>query len=235
MQISIIIPILNEGPRLEVLLPWLMDGSDSGQVGEILVVDGGSTDHSREVALRHGARYMRSGKGRAIQMNAGAQQALGDILYFLHADSLPPPGYDSMILQAMSGEGRSGCFRVRFEPSHWMLDFFSWFSRINLPLCRGGDQSLFIPRSWFESLNGFDERYRIYEDNEFIGRIYRHYPFSVLPKEITTSSRRYQQQGFIRLQYHYAAIHLRRFLGHGPETLYAYYEKHINGMAPEDQ
>lgn len=229
MQISVIIPVLNEASRLRAFLPELAIRSETGKVVEFLVVDGGSRDGSAEMARENGARVIEAARGRALQMNAGARQASGDILYFLHADTLPPAGYDRMILRAMQGGAVAGCFRLRFRPSYRFLDFFAWFSRINLPLCRGGDQSLFVPRSWFEALGGFDERFLIYEDNEFIGRLYRNYRFTVLPGEVLTSSRRYEHHGLLRLQYHYSVIHLKRFLGQGPEELHAYYLKHISG------
>ena len=232
MKISIIIPVVNEAPQLEKLLPALIARSQTGQVEEIIVVDAGSQDDSREVALRHGALVLSANKGRAVQMNAGARETRGDILYFLHADSLPPDGYDRCILEAVTEKPVAGCFQLRFQPSHWFLDFSAWFTRINLPICRGGDQSLFVPRTWFESLHGFDERFQIYEDNEFIGRLYRNYRFTVLPERVITSSRRYEAVGFYKLQLHYTVVHLKRFLGHSPESLYAYYQKNISRRAP---
>lgn len=229
MRISVIIPVMNEAPRLQQLLPALAGRLESGQAIELLVVDGGSTDGSGETALAHGARLLTADRGRAVQMNAGAREARGDILYFLHADSLPPAGFDRHILGAMARGPVAGCFRLRFHPPHGLLDLCAWFTRYNLPLCRGGDQSLFVPRPWFEALGGFDERFRIYEDNEFIGRLYSNYRFTVLPQEIVTSSRRYEEVGVLRLQYHYSMIHLKRLLGHGPGSLHAYYARHIAG------
>jgi hypothetical protein len=79
----------------------------------------------------------------------------------------------------------------------------------------------------FFSLEGFSERYQIYEDNEFIGRIYRNTGFKVLPQNVITSARKYRQNGMFRLQYHFARIHLMSYLGASPESLYAYYSRHI--------
>ena len=85
MDVSIIIPVLNEAERLKTLLPQLRRRSESGAVQEIIVVDGGSEDGSPEVAARNGARVVNAPRGRARQMNAGARSARGEILYFLHA------------------------------------------------------------------------------------------------------------------------------------------------------
>lgn len=226
---SIIIPTLNEAPRLKILLPYLKANSNPGAIPEIIVADGGSTDETWEVAIQSGARVISAPRGRASQMNAAAKQASGRILYFLHADSLPPENFKSKIMDALEHRETAGCFRLRFDPSDRFLNAFAWCTRLNIPICRGGDQSLFLPRKWFEALGGFDERYRIYEDNEFTGRLYRQYSFTVLPWELTTSSRRYQQEGKYRLQFHYAMVHLKKFTGAGPESLYRYFEKHIKG------
>jgi rSAM/selenodomain-associated transferase 2 len=227
MEISIIIPVLNEADRLETLIPELRKRAKTRAISEIIVVDGGSRDRSTEVAQSKGALVAQAPKGRACQMNAGAGLARGEILYFLHADSLPPVAYDQWILQAMEKGPISGCFRLRFDPPHWFLDAFAWCTRINHPLCRGGDQSLFVPRHWFEQSGGFDEAFKIYEDNEFIGRLYRDFSFRVIPACLTTSSRRYEKVGIFRLQYHYSIIHLKRILGASPEALFVYYQKHI--------
>lgn len=224
---SIIIPTLNEAPRLKTLLPYLFANAEPGNRPEIIVADGGSTDGTKEVALQLGARVISAPKGRASQMNAGAKQASGTLLYFLHADCLPPEHFQSKIKAALRSRETAGCFRLRFEPSNRFLNAFAWCTRLNIPICRGGDQSLFLPKNWFENLSGFDERYRIYEDNEFTARLYRKYTFTVLPYELVTSSRRYQQNSMYWLQFHYAVIHLKKFLGSSPESLYRYYQKHV--------
>lgn len=226
-QISLVIPVLNEAANLEKLLPCLKERSTAGAVKEVLVVDGGSRDASVAIARKHGARLLQSDTGRALQMNAGAEAARGDILYFLHADSFPPPGYDRLILDAQSPGPTAGCFRLRFDRPNLVLAAFAWCTRWNWPICRGGDQSLFIPAAWFRTLGGYNTSYRIYEDNEFTGRIYRRYPFRVLPHTVHTSARKYAQIGVLRLQYHFGVIHLLRYTGAGPQRLYRYYQAHI--------
>lgn len=211
-EFSIIIPTLNEAPRLKFLLPYLHENLGSATGYEIIIADGGSSDGTREIGQELGAAVLSTPQGRAVQMNAGAHRARGRILYFLHADSIPPPLFYSEIQKVLKKKDTAGCFRLRFEPSNPTLDAFAWCTRINIPIGRGGDQSLVLPRTWFDALGGFDERYRIYEDNELIGRLYRQYCFTVLTPEIVTSSRRYQQQGTYRLQYQYAVVHLKKWL-----------------------
>ncbi len=225
-RFSIIIPVLNEENTIERLVKYLLKAGSAENILEIILVDGGSTDGSLELMRElSGVRLHQSEKGRAIQMNAGASVAKGEVLYFLHADSFPPPDFDQKILAANSP---SGCFRLKFQPANsiW-LKLAPWFTQFDSFLLRGGDQSLFVKAEVFKSLGGFDERYTIYEDVEFINRLKRNHDFSILNDFVTTSSRRFQENGTLRLYFHFAAIHLKALMGQRPEVLSAYYNKHI--------
>ena len=234
MKISIIIPILNESENIGNLLGYLIENSNPKNIREILVVDGGSTDGSQEIVsnliqsknLYH-LILINSPKGRAIQMNTGAEKATGEILYFLHADSYPPKNYDQLIINEAKNGFLAGCFRMKFDSNHPVLKFSQWFTRFNYKSCRGGDQSLYILKYVFKELKGYDENYLIYEDCEFINRIYDNVPFKVIPETITTSSRRYNINGTWKLQYHFTVIHLKKWLGASPEKLSSYYFKNI--------
>lgn len=226
-QISIIIPVLNEENYIKKVLHCISANASSGQIKEVLVIDGGSADNTIDVAETLGATIISSAKGRAKQMNLGAQLATGNVLYFLHVDSLPPSNFDAQILNAIDKGSKVGCFQLQFDSDSRFLKFFAWFTRINHILCRGGDQSLFITKSLFEKTTGFNEAYVIYEDNEFISRIYKLAPFTILPRYVKTSARRYEEHGEIKLQYYFGVIHLKSFLGAGPEKLYDYYKRKI--------
>ena len=227
LSISIIIPVFNEECHLGALLPYIRQSSSPDLVREIICVDGGSSDHTVDIAKKHGARVVHSEKGRAKQMNLGAQHAQSDVLYFLHADTFPPKDFDQLILNATKNGHETGCFRMKFDTQNPFLQCCAWFSRINHILCRGGDQSLFIKSSLFEKMGGFNETYTIYEDTELIQRLYRHTRFQVLPHDVVTSARKYNEVGWLRLQFHFAMIHLKHFTGAGPEELYRYYTEHI--------
>ncbi|WP_340157150.1 TIGR04283 family arsenosugar biosynthesis glycosyltransferase [uncultured Maribacter sp.] len=225
--ISIIIPVLNEEKYIKDVLFSISANARTKCIKEILVIDGGSTDQIITNAEAYGATVLKSKKGRAAQMNFGATNANGEILYFLHVDTLPPEGFDKEIIQEFKKGFEVGCFQMRFNSNSPFLKFFSWCTRINHHICRGGDQSLFITRKLFHLLDGFNESYIVYEDNEFIQRVYKLKPFKVISSAVTTSARRYEERGMIRLQYHFGMIHLKHRLGANPKDLYQYYLKHI--------
>lgn len=227
-QISIIIPTLNEAGSIKGLIALIRSNSNPLHLSEILVVDGDSNDATTSRAIEGGAVVVQAARGRAVQMNRGAKEASGGILYFLHADTFPPAGFDLAILKAIEKGHNAGSFRMRFDSTSWFLRFFSWFTKFNHPLCRGGDQSLFVSRRLFQECGGFNEAYRIYEDNEFISRLYKKTAFTVLPGQVMTSARRYREKNALRLQFHFAIMHFKRFLGAGPDTLHRYYSRNIS-------
>lgn len=227
-KISIIIPILNEAETIGVLLQHLTFNSSEKNIDEIIVVDGGSSDNSAEIVSKFSnVKLLKSLKGRAKQMNIGAKDASGEILYFLHADSFPPKHFDQLIIKEVTKGNNTGCFRMKFDSSHPILKISQWFTRFNFIICRGGDQSLFITKAVFNSLNGYNENFDVYEDCELINRIYGHYSFTIIDDYVITSARRYAQNSTWKLQYHFAIIHLKKWLGASAEELHRYYKKNI--------
>lgn len=235
-SLSIIIPVRNEAEGISGFLKHLLEAIAFPSGCEIILVDGESADQTvnkiitiqESTSQSHQITLLHSAPGRARQMNLGAAKANGDILYFLHADSKMPKGFDRHIKSAVSNGSAAGCFRMRFEPSNTLLEISAWFTRFNWPICRGGDQSLFIRRDVFQALNGYDENWEICEDTHLTDRIYKNYPFTVLPEIITTSARRYESRGFWKLQTQYAIIHGMRLLGYPPHVLAQWYRRHIN-------
>ncbi|MEO6346982.1 MAG: TIGR04283 family arsenosugar biosynthesis glycosyltransferase [Aquaticitalea sp.] len=227
-KISIIIPILNESETIGRLLQHLFDNSSSNNISEIIVVDGGSTDNSKTlVGTFPSVILMNSTKGRAKQMNFGAKNAKGNILFFLHADSFPPKYFDQLIIDEVDKGNEAGCFRMKFDSNHWWLCSASWFTRFNWRACRGGDQSQFITKKLFDAIGGYDERFVIYEDNILIQELYNRNQFVVISKTLKTSARLYKKHGVWKLQYHFGMIYFKKWKGADADELYAYYKKYI--------
>ena len=230
-NISVVIPVYNEAKILHTFLMYLQK-INSNNIIEFLVVDGGSSDSSKAIVLEFSKKYTKfksidSPKGRAVQMNTAAAQAKGDILYFLHADSLPPKEFSEHILEAVGNGSKSGCFKMKFDSSHWGLKIAGWLTQFNWRSCRGGDQSLFIEKNLFKQIGGYDERFLVYEDNDLIYKLYKHSNFKVIQHWIKSSTRRFDTNGVWKLQLHFSIIHLKKYFGATPGNLERYYLKHI--------
>jgi rSAM/selenodomain-associated transferase 2 len=244
-KISIIIPILNEAETIEKLFNHLIENSSKQNIAEITVIDGGSTDASKDIISKFDLYreantetnsglmnqtkiiLVNSSKGRAKQMNIGSKVATGSILYFLHADSFPPKDFDLHIVNEVENGHLAGCFRLQFDHSHWWLRLASWLTQFHWRACRGGDQSQFITKALFDDIGGFDESYTIYEDNILINELYKRKQFKVINKKLRTSARRYEKHGIWKLQYHFWAIYVKKWLGASAEDLHNYYKKYI--------
>lgn len=226
-MISIIIPALNEESNIATLLNEIEKRS-SGYIQEIILADGGSTDKTREIAKKTGARILQcTKKSRAIQMNEGAAAASGSILYFLHADSIPPKEFDQHIAQAVNQNIPAGSFRLQFRSSHPLLRFYAWFTRFSFTLFRFGDQSLFVKKSLFNQIGGFDGSLMVMEDQQIVRRLKQQAPFRILPDVVKTSARKYEKNGVIKLQLIFTLILVAYYMGVGQETLVHLYRSLI--------
>lgn len=236
-MISIIIPVLNESKHIDSTLSHLLKYIHQLNNIEILIIDGGSTDNSIQIInsfitsnkeKTNSIHLHNSPKGRAKQMNYGASLAKGNILYFLHADGKPPKHFDKYINQEINRNNQAGCFCMKFDWNHWWLFIASQLTKINHKSCRGGDQSLFITKQLFQSLNGYNEEYIIYEDNILIKELYNKKQFTVIKKWLTTSARLYKEIGLWRLQYYYFVIYFKKWRGAHPNDLYKFYKSKVN-------
>lgn len=230
-KISVVIPVLNEEKNIGKLLVHLNKTSSTPNIIDIILVDGGSSDKTVEIinnlTSSINITLLHSEKGRAKQMNLGAKQASGNILYFLHADSFPPQHFDELIISEVKKGNKAGCFRMQFDSNHWWLRLASWLTQFSWRASRGGDQSQFITRELFDDIGGYDERYIIYEDNILINELFKRKQFVVINKKIRTSARLYKKHGVWTLQYHFWSIYVKKWFGASAEELFAYYKKHI--------
>ncbi len=193
-MISIIIPVLNEGAIIKQTLSELKQHSGI----EIIVVDGGSQDNTVTIAQQIITKVLTiTGKGRAGQMNAGADIAQGDILLFLHADTQLPSGFIKLIRETLNQPNVvAGAFELAIEGSdrslRWVEMLVKMRSRLlSLPY---GDQAIFISQQAFIESGGFAD-ISIMEDFEFIKRIKNRGRIAIAPAAVTTSGRRWQKLG----------------------------------------
>jgi rSAM/selenodomain-associated transferase 2 len=226
MKVSVIMPVLNEAENLTEIIPGLILFGNQN-LAEIVVVDGGSTDGSREIAQSLGAKVLVSPiKSRAAQMNLGAQYAKGDVFYFIHADTRILPGYIEDLQEAIQkGEFHAGCYRFKFDSPKILLKINSWFTRFNGVMSGGGDQTLFILRSVFTELGGFDETYTIMEDFDLVRRIRRSHRFCIIPKSILVSARKYDNNSWLKVQVANLTVIILFFMKSPPTKLKSIYQK----------
>lgn len=200
---SILIPTLNEAHTLPLLLADLE--AQQGLRFEVLVADGGSTDLTLAIARRHGARVVRSGRGRAVQLNAAVAAARAPWLIVLHADSrLTAPKQLTQALALMKAERR----RSPVVAGHWPLRFLreqaghdrlfrqlEAKSACNRPGTVNGDQGLVIHRETLAALGGFDESLSFFEDQRLAAKIFAQGRFVLLPGVLETAARRFEVEG----------------------------------------
>ena len=222
MKISVIIPTLNEADRIGDLIAHLKQSNQTNNIDEILVIDGGSHDDTCAMAEAAGGRVMTSAPGRAHQMNVGANFAVGQVLYFLHADTYPPPDFDACILDACSEGYHAGSFRHSFDDAHPILRLTSWIVN-HVPRIRLGDQSLFVLKSAFEAVGGFDERLIIMEDADITIRLRQQFCFQIVDCTVITSARKFRENGELRLLLIFTLVYLLYELGLPQATLLGIY------------
>lgn len=219
MRISVIFPTLNEER-------WISDSIASAEVAgaaEIIVVDGGSTDRTRANAQGR-ALIVTTSAQRALQMNAGAERATGDVLLFLHADTtLHPRALDSIRRLVVNERVAGGTFSLRFRESHPLLWSYSWFTRFRCSLFHFGDQGIFVRRQLFDRLGGFSE-IPLMEDIDFLSRLRRTGEVVVASDApVTTSARRFLDNGIVRQQLLNIFLVMLFFCGVSPSILARFY------------
>lgn len=217
MTISVIIPVLDEESRIGDAIQSISEL----QPHEILVVDGGSRDATVQVAARHACRVVTAPRGRALQMNAGAALASGEILLFLHADTRLPGTAGRDVTTALADAGTvGGRFDVRLDhpdPVYRLIETFmnvrSRFTRLAT-----GDQAIFVRRNIFEELGGYAP-IPLMEDVEFSRRLKRRGRIACLRARVVTSARRWEREGPWRTIGHMWWLRARFAAGVDPHRL----------------
>ncbi len=219
--ISIVIPTLNAASRLGETLAAVMAVPGV----EVVLVDGGSTDQTVAIAKSYGVQALVSEPGRARQMNVGAAAVGGDVLLFLHGDTVLPVGFAHMVRETMSELGvAAGAFRLSFDASSLPLAAIAWGANLRsrwlqMPY---GDQALFLSKELFLARGGFPEM-AILEDLALVRNLKRHGRVVIRPEAVVTAARRWQQRGMVAQTLRNQLILIGFFLGVSLDRLAGWY------------
>ena len=219
-SLSFVIPVLNEQDRLSNLLQSLRQRFPDS---EIIVVDGGSSDDSAQLAIGLCDQVLLTSAGRAAQMNLGAEVARGDYLLFLHADTQLQIDQEGLDV-ALRACPEWGFCRVRLSGDGLGLRIISWFinQRSRLTSVATGDQMLFVRHQVFERSGGFDP-IPLMEDVAYSKRLRQIASPKVIATPVITSSRRWRERGLLRTVVQMWALRLAYFCGVSPARLWRYY------------
>jgi rSAM/selenodomain-associated transferase 2 len=222
-RLSIVIPTLNEAESIGLTLSALAPMRDRG--AEIIVADGGSSDDTAALASPLADKVITCATGRAVQMNAGAAQATGDILLFVHADTELPDRADGLIVEGLAASGkRWGRFDVSIEGRQRILPviacIMNWRSRVTG--ISTGDQALFVTHTLFQHAGGYPE-IGLMEDVAFTRTLKRHGTPLALDARVRTSGRRWEKHGPLRTVWLMWRLRFAYWRGVHPDALAARY------------
>ena len=224
-MLSIIVPCLNEAQGIAATLSALAPLRARGS--EVIVVDGGSVDGTPERATAFADLVVTAPRGRAAQMNAGAARARGEILLFLHADTVLPDGADILIVDGLQHTHRGwGRFDVTIAGRHPLLRLVELFMNLRSRLTgiATGDQAIFVTRSLFTAAGGYPD-IALMEDIEISKRLKRFGPPLCLNHRLTTSGRRWEKRGVLRTILLMWRLRLAYWLGADPAKLAVRYDR----------
>lgn len=196
-------------------------------VNELVFVDGGSSDESRQILTEAGVVWLAAERGRSAQMNAGAAICRSDVLLFLHADTLIDSGHIGAVREAMEdADTVGGRFDVRLSADQAAFRVISWFINMRSRLSRisTGDQAMFVRRAVFRRLGGFPEQ-PLMEDIALSKQLKRLGDIACLRRQVTTSARRWQSHGMIRTVLLMWRLRLLYWLGVPAERLARHYRQ----------
>lgn len=219
---SIIIPVLNEAVGIVSQLEALQSLRDAG--ANVVLVDGGSSDNTKELARPLVDRLIDSPRGRAAQMNTGARTSTGEVLLFLHADTNLPPSADQHIREAFASGALWGRFDIRIDATHPLLRIvermMNWRSRVTG--IATGDQAIFVRRDIFEQTGGYPEL-PLMEDIALSARLKKIAPPACLRACVVTSGRRWKEHGVVRTILLMWRLRAEFYFGADPARLAARY------------
>jgi len=221
IDLSVIIPVLNEA---ETIAHTLQSLPSTGV--EMILVDGGSSDNTVEIAQNMGAKaFLSPEPGRAMQMNTGAKYATGNILLFLHADTQLPPNYPQLIQETLAQPHTiAGAFQLAINSQHPLLRIIEKGvnARSRFLQMPYGDQGIFLKKATFESTGGFRDL-PIMEDFQFIRNLKQEGKIRLATAHVLTSARRWEKLGVIKTTLINQMVIMGYFFGISPVKLKQWY------------
>jgi rSAM/selenodomain-associated transferase 2 len=217
--LSIIVPVFNEGERIAAALDALVPRRALGV--EVVVVDGGSRDATVQRARLRASKVISAPRGRATQMNAGAEKATGDILLFLHSDTRLPSDADHVLLSGLERSGRTwGRFDVQVDSKKPLLRTVARMMNLRSRLTgiATGDQAIFVNRDAFRQVGGFPP-IELMEDIALSKLLKRVGPPLCLRERVVTSARRWEKRGVISTILLMWRLRLAYYFGADPKEL----------------
>ncbi|MFQ5477369.1 MAG: TIGR04283 family arsenosugar biosynthesis glycosyltransferase [Candidatus Binatia bacterium] len=222
---TVVIPVLDEARNVEAAI------ASAKEAEEVVVVDGGSVDDTRTRSRASGAVVVAAGRGRGRQMNVGAAAATGDVLVFLHADTVLPSGFSWRLARLTREFGAGwGRFDIRFDSGGPLLRLIArlicWRSRLSR--LATGDQAIFVRRDLFFQVGGFREQL-LFEDLGLCRRLRRVAAMAVPVGFAVTSSRRWREDGTLRVTLLMWGLRLLNYFGVSGDRLAPLYYRGVDG------
>lgn len=224
IKYSVVIPALNsQNTIVDCIKSVLNNRTDI----EIIVVDGGSDDQTVQLASALNCLVVHSPNGRGIQLNAGAKIASGDVLLFLHGDTLLSKNALSVLDNYFVNQNANvGTFRLNFNHPHWLLKFYGYFVRMDSVFTSFGDQCIVVRRSMFDRAQGFPA-WPLFEDVYFLQILRKTEKIYTFPASVCTSANRFVENGLVRQLIKNIWLMTQYLFGASPQKLYDKYYNYV--------
>lgn len=224
MKFSVIVITYNEEEKIGDVINSILDAS-KGHDCEIILSDGGSCDNTLLIAHESGIRSVKSEPCRGIQCNNGAENSSGDILVFLHGDTIfPEEGFDVLANDFKNPDCKIGTLKMGFDEPHFLLKFYTFFTSFDSIFTSFGDQCIAVRKSYFYEIGRFPN-WQLFEDVHFLRTARKQTKIHSFNSKVITSARRFKKNGIIKQQLRNASYILLYLAGISSKKLSELYSR----------